>query len=162
MKGTYHEHLIEKMMAKEQHSINVQTNQPGRLTLEQILENEKVKTPPNTTVLGPTQNVGSKNTRQSDDIFKTQFYQTKFLKDKTLYMENYGDKTELAKEYNEDVSSKTNNFQKTQISEYSNAIHNNRVFVNPRYLSCWLIFKFNSNILNLKRNSQINQFVFLN
>ena len=53
-----------------------------------------------------------------------------------MHVQSFNDKTQLAPEYNKDVADHKHNFQKTQISEYSNAIHNNRVFVNPRFLSC--------------------------
>jgi hypothetical protein len=37
---------------------------------------------------------------------------------------------------NPEVRRKNNNIQLTQISEYSNAMHNKTVFVNPKFTSC--------------------------
>lgn len=39
---------------------------------------------------------------------------------------------------NPEIAKKKHNIQSTQISEYSNAKHNNNVFVNPKNTSCWL------------------------
>ncbi len=38
---------------------------------------------------------------------------------------------------NPEVKKKENNIQLTPISEYSNAMHNKTVFVNPKSTSCW-------------------------
>ena len=37
---------------------------------------------------------------------------------------------------NPEIGKKKNNISTTQISEYSNAMHNNKVFVNPKHTSC--------------------------
>jgi hypothetical protein len=38
---------------------------------------------------------------------------------------------------NPEIAKKQNNIQLTPISEYSNAVHNKTVFVNPKNISCW-------------------------
>ena len=45
---------------------------------------------------------------------------------------------------NPEVARKNNNIRSTPISEYSNARHNNTVFINPKNTSCWLF-----NFINL-------------
>mmetsp|Transcript_6492 Transcript_6492/g.11370 ORF Transcript_6492/g.11370 Transcript_6492/m.11370 type:complete len:172 (-) Transcript_6492:3073-3588(-) len=41
-----------------------------------------------------------------------------------------------ADQYVGEETSKEHNLRRTVISEYSNAIHNNTVFINPRFMSC--------------------------
>lgn len=43
---------------------------------------------------------------------------------------------QINKLLNPEVAKKTHNIMSTQISEYSNARHNNTVFVNPKNTSC--------------------------
>lgn len=56
----------------------------------------------------------------------------------TTTQQNHGmSHFELNLMMNPEIAKKQNNIRSTQISEYSNARHNNTVFVNPKNTSCW-------------------------
>ena len=55
----------------------------------------------------------------------------------TTAQQNHGsDQFNLNLLMNPEIAKKQNNIRSTQISEYSNAKHNNTVFVNPKNTSC--------------------------
>ncbi len=54
----------------------------------------------------------------------------------SLYKKSHDQKEFQHHEYNPDVKEQRFNSRKTRISEYSNARHNNRVFINPTFTSC--------------------------
>lgn len=56
----------------------------------------------------------------------------------THYKKNHNDTHyDLNLLVNPEIAKKQHNIQLTTISEYSNAMHNKTVFVNPKNISCW-------------------------
>lgn len=54
----------------------------------------------------------------------------------STYKTTYSNKTYTALQYNKDVMARTFNMRKTPLSEYVNALHNNKVFTNTQFTSC--------------------------
>ena len=132
----YKDNLIETLKIKEFDSQNSRKVQIKNKTLEEILLNQTQKNCSKNSNNFEEIKFKQQNMRKSDDLFKTNFYQQKPENNQSIYAEKFYEKTEASKDYNKDIIGKKNNAQKTVISEYSNAIYNNRVFVNPRFLSC--------------------------
>ncbi len=134
---TYKEHLLSEMRQVDEAENTPPTQLDPKETLKELVMSRTQRL--GLTSLDASQN-GAKllreNIRKSDDVFTTKFYHGTFDKLATTTGAQFTDKTLKTEDYNLDIANKPNNFQKTQISEYSNAIHNNRVFINPRYLSC--------------------------
>lgn len=73
------------------------------------------------------------------DIWKSNQYGTPEIKPeiyKSVYGKEHNDKYLSTLAINPEIAGKWNNMRRTQISEYSNALHNKGVFINPRFLSC--------------------------
>ena len=76
---------------------------------------------------------------QPHDIWHSQQYNTNEFKPiiyQSVYGKDFGDKYHSTLTTNPEIVDKDNNMRRTQISEYSNALHNRGVFINPRFLSC--------------------------
>lgn len=54
----------------------------------------------------------------------------------SVYRSSFGDKTRTALQYNREVKTHAFNVRKTPLSDYVNALHNNKVFVNTQFTSC--------------------------
>ena len=73
------------------------------------------------------------------DIWHSEQYGTPEIKPKiykSMYGKEHNDKYLSTLQINPEIGGKDNNMRRTQISEYSNALHNKGVFINPRFLSC--------------------------
>ena len=132
----YKEKVIQAIKENEAKKAANGCTDKKKATLREIIEAEKLKNEAKRNKVFKKCEIPTPSTCESDSLFTTDFYGSKGKFQNTVHNQDFQDKTSLAKDYNPHLRDQDHNFQKTQISEYSNAIHNNRVFVNPRFLSC--------------------------
>jgi hypothetical protein len=132
----YKEHLISLLKDQvDKESAEAFPFHPTQ-TLEQILLARTQNQNPGILACASRKTKPLQDLRASNEVFTTNYFKSDLSQTSSTYQDQFRDKTEEAKACNSDIKDAPFNFQKTQIAEYSNALHNNRVFTNPRYLSC--------------------------